>query len=316
MPGQPKISAVVCTYNRERYLRRCILSLFNQTLDEKDFEIIVVDNGSRDATQKVCEEHTHKNNFKYVYEPNIGLSNARNAGWQNAHGSFVGYIDDDATADPGWLETALWCFNNISPVPEWVGGPIELEWETAEPDWITEDHRISLGEVNWGPVARFLTKNNERLGGGNSFYQRSVLNRMKGFDTRLGRKDKLLLSGEETQFQHRLRSDNGRLYYHPGIRIFHFVPKERVKPKYFYHRYYWGGRTDYIIRRTTKSIPYQPIAPNNSDGTSVMKRLLRNSLSAVGMSFSKGARIHGRIYISYVIGWLLQGIIARFQKLS
>lgn len=302
MSTPPQITGVICTHNRERYLERCILSLLHQSLDEKDYEILVVDNGSTDKTRYICDKFKGEKKFRYVFEPVLGLSSARNRGWQAAKGRYVGYLDDDAVADRTWFESALKCFENIKPQPEWVGGPIELEWEKNGPDWITEDLLVALGKVDWGTQERFLTEPWERLGGGNSFYVKSVLEKMGGFDNRLGRKKKLLLSGEETQFQHRIRAIGGRLYYHPGVRIFHYVPIERMEPMFFYRRYYWGGVTDYIISKTLVGTNYTPI-DEQKEQSSFVYRLISNALSATGLLGSKGAAIKSRIYFSYLLGW-------------
>ncbi len=309
MADAVKITGVICTHNRERFLERCIESLCQQTLDSGSYEILVVDNGSTDNTRQICENYRGIKNFRYLYEPVLGLSTARNTGWQHARGNYVGYLDDDATAAPTWFEKALWCFENIAPVPEWVGGPIDLEWEVPGPDWINEELCVPLGKVDWGDEKRFLTRPWERLGGGNSFYLLSILKKMGGFDSRLGRKKNLLLSGEETQFQHRLRAMNGRLYYHPGIRIFHFVPIERMAPRFFYRRYYWGGITDYIMSKTLQDVAYQAItdAEKQEQGTA-LSRLFKNLIRATGLSGNQGAVIRSRIYLAYVYGWLVAKI--------
>ena len=102
MSQQPQISAVVCTHNRVDFLQRCIDSLRNQTLDPLNYEILVVDNGSIDGTEQLCERYEDVVNFRYIHEPVLGLSQARNRGLQEASGDFIGYIDDDAAAEPQW----------------------------------------------------------------------------------------------------------------------------------------------------------------------------------------------------------------------
>lgn len=282
MSANPIITGVICTHNRERFLERCIRSLYDQTLGSSLYEVLVVDNGSTDGTREVCDRFSTHPNFRYVHEPVLGLSSARNRGWMAAKGRYVGYIDDDATEQRTWFEKALWSFENVDPVPEWVGGPIDLEWEVESPPWITDEYRVTLGWVNWGDEKRFLSGPDERLGGGNSFYLKSTLERLEGFDSRLGRVSDLLLSGEETQFQHRLKSMGGRLFYHPGIHIFHFVGRERTKPGFFYRRYYWGGITDFILSKTLQDILFEPIAQKQSD-KSLISRAFTHCLNAIGL---------------------------------
>ena len=313
MSSSPKITGVICTHNRERYLKRCIESLYKQTLDQALYEVVVVDNGSADTTADICRQFEHLPNFRYVYEPILGLSQARNTGWQNSLGSYVGYLDDDAVAEKTWFEKALWSFEQVTPAPEWVGGPIELEWEAEAPAWIVGEYKVTLGWLDWGKEARFLTGPAERLGGGNSFYQRAVLEEMQGFDTRLGRKKKLLLSGEETQFQHRLKAAGGRLYYHPDILIYHFVPKERAEPAFFYKRYYWGGITDYLMSRTLQDISFESIAQEQESGSS-LGRLLSHTWRALGLFTDAEQKIQSRIYFAYVIGWIVAKVKWGWRK--
>lgn len=311
----PLITGIICTHNRERFLERCIISLLEQNLSEHLYEIIVVDNGSTDGTRVLCEKFKHLKNFTYIFEPVLGLSSARNTGWQSARGRYVGYLDDDAWAVGTWFEKALWSFENIEPMPEWVGGPIELEWEADPPSWITQEYETTLGYINWGSSPRFLTEPGERLGGGNSFYPLELLEKMKGFDTRLGRKKQSLLSGEETQFQHRLKAQGGRLYYHPGILIHHFVPMERAVPNFFYKRYYWGGITDFIMSRTLHGLPFEHIN-QESEKSSRISRLMSHSLMSLGMGISEGQKIQGRIYMSYVAGQLFAALKYGWRNLD
>lgn len=151
----PEISGVICTHNRERYLEKCILSLLDQSLDADRYEILVIDNGSTDSTKEICDRFIEQPNFRYLFEPVLGLSQARNTGWQQAKGKYVGYLDDDAVAVRTWLEKALWSFEHINPLPEWVGGPIELEWEVNAPPWITDEYKVALGWLDWGERERF-----------------------------------------------------------------------------------------------------------------------------------------------------------------
>jgi len=203
-----EITAVICTRNRAEFLDKCLKSLLVQSLSRDCFEILVVNNGSTDATGDVLGRYADDQGIRIIDEPIVGLSRARNTAWQEARGKFVGYIDDDAVADSIWLESALGSFCGVSPVPDWVGGPIELEWEEPNPGWITEELAVPLGLVHWGNTPRMI-RFPQRLGGGNSFFTRDRLRQLGGFDERLGRGGAGLLSGEETQLQLRFEAADG-----------------------------------------------------------------------------------------------------------
>ena len=85
MKKKPEISVVVCTYNREKMLPECLDSLANQRANKNLYEVIVVDNNSKDNTSKVANEFVTKySNFKILFEQNQGLSHARNLGLKEA----------------------------------------------------------------------------------------------------------------------------------------------------------------------------------------------------------------------------------------
>ena len=78
MQNNPLISIVVPVYNVEKYLKKCIQSIINQTY--KNLEIILVDDGSTDNSGKICDEFAQKDNrIKVIHKTNGGLSDARNA---------------------------------------------------------------------------------------------------------------------------------------------------------------------------------------------------------------------------------------------
>lgn len=97
-PSLPPISVVVCTRDRPLSLERCLQALAQ--LDYPTYEVVVVDNCSRDAT---VTQVVARSGFRYVREDNPGLDWARNRGIKEAKYDIVVFIDDDALAAPGWL---------------------------------------------------------------------------------------------------------------------------------------------------------------------------------------------------------------------
>lgn len=96
--SKPKVSVIVPIYNVEKYLRRCLESLVNQTLT--DIEIILVDDESPDNSKDIYKEYLAKDNrIKLVQKKNGGLGFARNSGLEIATGEFIAYIDSDDYVD-------------------------------------------------------------------------------------------------------------------------------------------------------------------------------------------------------------------------
>ncbi len=91
----PKVSVIVPVYNVEKYLERCLNSLVNQTLD--DIEIIIVNDGTKDNSEKIIKEFLDKYPQKIIYlkKENGGLSDARNYGIPYAKGEYIAFLDSD-----------------------------------------------------------------------------------------------------------------------------------------------------------------------------------------------------------------------------
>lgn len=99
-----KVSIIVPVYNVEKYLEKCLDSLVNQTM--KDIEIIVVNDGSPDNSQKIIDKYIKKypKLIKGYVKENGGLSDARNYGIEIAKGEYIGFVDSDDYVEPTMFE--------------------------------------------------------------------------------------------------------------------------------------------------------------------------------------------------------------------
>ena len=99
-----KISVIVPVYNVENYLRKCLYSLVNQTLQE--IEILMVNDGSTDHSQEIIDEFQtdFPLKIKAFKKENGGLSDARNFGIAQAKGEYFGFVDSDDEVSPGMFE--------------------------------------------------------------------------------------------------------------------------------------------------------------------------------------------------------------------
>lgn len=100
--SNPKVSIVIPVYNVEKYLRSCLDSIINQQF--KDYEIILVNDGSTDLSLSICEEYANKyENIILINKVNGGLSSSRNVGMNKATGKYISFIDPDDSIDSNYL---------------------------------------------------------------------------------------------------------------------------------------------------------------------------------------------------------------------
>lgn len=100
MVSMPKVSVIIPTYNRAAFLEEAIESVLSQ--DYKDFELIVVDDGSTDETRDIVGRHSES--VVYLYQDNKGVSCARNTGIRNSFGEYIAFLD----SDDKWLPKKLY----------------------------------------------------------------------------------------------------------------------------------------------------------------------------------------------------------------
>ncbi|MGL5933460.1 MAG: glycosyltransferase family 2 protein [Cetobacterium sp.] len=99
----PKISIIVPVYKVEKYLAKCIDSILAQTF--KNFEVILVNDGSPDRCGEICDEYAKKDNrIKVIHKENGGQASARNIGLDIAKGSYIGFLDSDDWIEPTMYE--------------------------------------------------------------------------------------------------------------------------------------------------------------------------------------------------------------------
>ena len=165
----PQVSVVVCAYNAERTIDRCLASL--AALNYPDYEVIVVNDGSRDRTLEIAEGYGF---CRIISQPNKGLSVARNVGAEAATGEIVAYTDSDCVADPDWLTylVAKMEANNLTA----CGGP---NFPPPEDTLVPAVVAVAPG----GPTHVLISDEvAEHIAGCNMAFAREALLRLGGFD--------------------------------------------------------------------------------------------------------------------------------------
>ncbi|MDX2046785.1 MAG: glycosyltransferase [Chitinophagaceae bacterium] len=197
----PLISVVVCSYNGASTIRDCMNGL--QKLDYPDYEVIVVNDGSKDDTAKIVSEYP----FRLITTANCGLSSARNTGMLESKGEIVAYIDDDAYPDPQWLRYLAYAYSSTSHAG--IGGP------NIAPD---DDGAIATCVANspGGPVHVLLTDEiAEHIPGCNMSFRRDVLLEIGGFDPIYR------AAGDDVDLCWRIQHTGRTIGFHPSAFVWH-----------------------------------------------------------------------------------------------
>ena len=235
------ISAIICTHNRDTYLGAAIDSLLAQNT-ALGFEVIVVDNGSSDRTAEVVKQRLSDPRLKYVFEPVLGLSVARNTGAVNASGEILAYLDDDAVASASWLQILYSAYQGNSKLAI-AGGKVTLLWPQGiqPPRWLSPGLAANLGAYDLGTSVVYIENPGLTPRGLNYSIRSSFLAEIGGFDTNLGRVGKNLLSNEELQMTELALKRGWQVAYLPDALAAHNVSPERLNRSWFFSRGWWQG---------------------------------------------------------------------------
>ena len=245
------VTVAICTYNRCESLAETLSSV--RTLEapnDVQWEIVVVDNNSKDATRQVVEEfaRTAPTTTRYLFEPNPGLSNARNKAVRESHSEFLLFTDDDVILEPDWLQTTIETFRRYDA--DCVGGKVLPVWLGTRPRWLGDRLLNVLAMLNYGEQVIELGHNGDDrcLYGANFAFRLERLKSVGAFNTALGRKGNFG-AGEDKEIQERLRRAGGRIVYEPRSVVGHKVETGRLKKSYFRRWYYSAGKDRARFRR-------------------------------------------------------------------
>src|SRR6201997_1446900 len=199
----PRVSVVVCAYNAERTIDRCLASL--AALNYPDYEVIVVNDGSRDRTLEIAEGYGF---CRIISQPNKGLSVARNVGAEAASGEIVAYTDSDCVADPDWLSylVAKMEASNLAA----CGGP---NFPPPEDALVPAVVAVAPG----GPTHVLISDEiAEHIAGCNMAFAREVLLRLGGFDPIYR------AAGDDVDICWRFQDAGYVIGYSPAAVVWHF----------------------------------------------------------------------------------------------
>lgn len=141
------VSVIVPLFNAEKFAKRCIESVLMQTYN--NYELILVDDGSKDKTGKICDEYAEKDTrIKVIHKINGGVSSARNTGLEIAEGEWVTFLDADDWIEPNFLKILEYCSDNSI---DWIFAHWRTVWDNGLPSEINNNIKESEFK-NWDDI--------------------------------------------------------------------------------------------------------------------------------------------------------------------
>jgi GT2 family glycosyltransferase len=238
-------SVVICAYTEDRWedLREAVTSVQRQTLPAVE-TIVVIDHNPqlfarvrRELPEAVGVQTGERR----------GLSGARNSGVATARGEVVAFLDDDAIAEPDWLERLAEPYADERVLG--VGGEVLPRWQAGRPRYFPAEFHWVVGCTYAGlPEERRPIRN---LIGANMSIRRDILTEVGGFSSVIGRVGTKPVGCEETELciRARQRWPDAEFLYEPNARVHHLVPRSRARWRYFAARCWSEGLSKAVVAR-------------------------------------------------------------------
>lgn len=290
------LDVIVATHNRCALLKTALLSLLEATVPVgHQVTITVVDNNSSDQTAQVVQDLVSRAvlPIKYLFESRTGKAFALNTGIPATDGDLVGFIDDDEQIDPSWYLRIFEAFQDGSL--DFIGGPYIPLWGAPKPRWLPRQAKGIIGWLELSPVPKRFGKElpGAALCGGNAVIRRSALKRAGSYRTDLG-------GHHDLEMFERLLASGAQGMYLPGLVIYHHIPPDRLRKKYFRQ---WMWRAGVAYARMPERSAVRKIA---GIPRYVIKRALQ-SLAQAGVSWiipdSGRSRLEAELDLIYSISF-------------
>jgi glucosyl-dolichyl phosphate glucuronosyltransferase len=301
MSKVPSVSVVICTYNRDKFIGEALNCLAQQTLPTDLFEIIVVDNNSADKTASIVQAFMQSHPglpLRYVLEKNKGLSFARNRGLSEARAAIITYIDDDAEATPGFLESIVDFMSGDSTVVGIGGKVIPKYSESQEPPWMSKYLNGFVGLMDYGPMPKQFDSKMKYPAGCNMTYTRDILTRAGGFN------NQLTFRSDDKYIFFQVAKLSDRIFYLPEAMLYHNIDNDRLSFQNLKKLFLKSGNEEKIRVRSEKG------------GMAVVGKFFEllfktaASIALYGIYAIRGKELKGR-YIFFSQWFTLTGFLQR-----
>lgn len=272
----PLASIIVPVRNGAESLPRCLTALLSQTLPRDQYEIIVVDDGSSDATAVIARQA----GISYLYLPPSGPAAARNHGAQQAQGDFLLFTDADCEPAPHWIESLLTAFNDDSVMG--AKGVYRTRESGLIPRFVQLEYLSKYASMAHLPSIDFIDTYS-------AAYRRAVFLANGGFDTSFP-----TAAVEDQELSFRLARKGYRLVFVPAAIVYH--RHDLTFAEYIQRKFWIGYWKTFLLRR-------HPEKTFKDSHTPVSQRLQIVLLGSAGIAliFSWVSGAFGAVAVSLLI---------------
>jgi glucosyl-dolichyl phosphate glucuronosyltransferase len=243
LSSTPKISVVICTYNGEATIGPLLQSLLDQNLpDDAGYEVLVVDNNSRDETLAVCQRIGAENagKIRVFTESQQGKSYALNKGLENVRGELCCIIDQDEILPADYLSTVCNTFAT-QPSVSFIGGRVLPVAGEQIPQWITREHWSPLAICDYGQEP-FTVDSRRFVCLVAGAFRTADMRAVGGYRGPLGIRPGRLGSLEDMDIYERLVNTGKTGRYTPEIVVHHHLGEDRYSRDYHRKWHFGHGR--------------------------------------------------------------------------
>lgn len=240
-----KVTVAIPTYNRAAFLRQTLAGITAQQFPREHFEVLVIDNNSRDDTRAVVESFAHCDPApRYLLETKQGLDYARNRAIAEARGEIVLFGDDDILMEPDWIaQMAVPLLVDQTRCVGAVGGEVIPVFPDGLPDWVAEWHAPLAFRSDTGPIP----KQHSPMGA-NLAFPKWIFEQLGPFHTALDRAAGNYFSGGDSEMIRRVREAGYEVWFSPAAAVQHQMPASRTTFRYATRHAFDSARSRVIDR--------------------------------------------------------------------
>lgn len=241
-----KVTVAIPTYNRADFLRQTLAGIAAQQFPRDHFEVLVIDNNSRDHTRRVVEEFAAARPApRYILETRQGLDYGRNRAIAEARGDIILFADDDILVQPDWI--AQMAVPLLADAADRkigaVGGEVIPVFPDGLPDWVREWHAPLRFRADTGPLeVRHCPM------GANLAFPKWVFDELGVFHTALDRAAGSYFSGGDSEMIRRVRAAGLEVWFSAAAAVKHQMPASRTTFRYAARHAFDSARSRVIDR--------------------------------------------------------------------